>query len=92
MPYDLEEGDTRAPVMDFPPMRVDDLEAIVTLLELGALMLTQEPGETFTAAELMREAQDIAGPDLVLDERDVQSVLEHIGFLVRCPGGRYRLR
>jgi hypothetical protein len=58
-----------------------DLEALVVLLEVGALYLTGEPGATFTGCELLAEARAIAGPELPVEDGDLRIVLQHAGFL-----------
>lgn len=84
MPYDIGsvkyvpvpgEGRRNEPVAN------DDLEAIVTLLEVAALSLTDRPGATFTIGQLIREARDIGGEEIELQERDIKIVLEKTSFL-----------
>lgn len=80
MSYDTDVGQERFSVesgrraRETNPSRARDLEAIVTLLEVAALSLTAEPGQTFTVEQLIAEARDIAGEDVLL--RDVKIVLE----------------
>jgi hypothetical protein len=91
MSYDLEvaEQGIRAPAIT--PAGPRDLEAIVMLLELGAIYLTQGPDSTFTTEELLAEARRIGGDEIVLDEKDVRIVLGKAGFL-RKESGRLRLK
>jgi hypothetical protein len=91
MSYDLEvaEQGIRAPAIT--PTGPRDLEAIVMLLELGAIYLTQGPDSTFTTDELLAEARRIGGDEIVLDEKDVRIVLGKAGFLKK-EAGRLRLK
>lgn len=68
-----------------------DLEAIVTLLEVAALSLTTEPDATFTLEQLIREARDLGGDEISIEERDVRIVLEKANFLEKV-AGEFRLR
>jgi hypothetical protein len=68
-----------------------DLEAIVTLLEIAALSLTTMPGETFTLDRLIKEAREIGGDEIDLDERDIKIVLEKATFVQRV-GKELQLR
>lgn len=86
MAYDIsaEQYDSS----DFPRRRrvnqkpqPTDLEAIVTLLELAALSLTEQPDSTFTKDELIDEAQNIAGNGFNFEESDADIVLEKASFL-----------
>ena len=73
------------------PTDPHDLESIVTLLEVAALSLTAEPDAAFTYNELLREAQELCGDELEIDERDVKIVLGKASFL-RKSGSEYRLK
>jgi hypothetical protein len=90
--YDFEPGSDRSPPR-VPHVRYapHDLEAIVTLLELGAIYLTADPGSDFTFEELLVQAREIGGSDFVLEEADARIVLDSSSFLKRS-GGRYSLR
>lgn len=68
-----------------------DLEAIVTLLELGAIFLTDEPDSDFTFDELLAQARAISGDDFFLEETDARIVLANSSFLKKSKG-RYRLK
>ncbi len=67
-----------------------DLEAIVTLLELGAIALTPNESARFTYDELLAEARRFGGDEIVLDERDIKIVLPHMRCIKR-ERGMYRL-
>lgn len=56
-------------------MHSTDLEAIVLLLELGAIELTPHDGATFTYEQLLAEARRYGGDEITLDECDVRIVL-----------------
>ena len=71
-------------------MRGDDLEAIVTLLELAAITLTESPTSTFTYEQLVTEARRYGGDEIVLDERDIKLVLPRMKT-IRHERGSYRL-
>lgn len=72
-------------------MHGTDLEAIVTLLELGAIELTPHDGATFTYEQLLAEARRYGGDEIVLDERDVKIVLPFMKFIKKRPGGLFQL-
>ncbi len=74
------------------PSQGTDLEAIVTLLELAAISLTSEPGDQFTAAQLLDEARTIGGNDVTLDDVDVMIVLDKAAFLAKQKQKKYSLR
>lgn len=96
MPYDAaierfvraQPGDAR---MKNEPAAAKDLEALVTILEVAALSLSDAPDATFTRDQLIREARDIAGDDLEIDERDAKIVLEKATF-VKGTARELRLR
>lgn len=68
-----------------------DLEAIVTLLEVAALSLTTEEGATFSRERLIKEARDIGGPEIDLQDEDIDIVLTKQSFLVKV-GKELKLR
>ena len=72
MSYD---SDSAPPRVDTPPQHPQDLEAIVTLLELAAIFLTPAPGTLFTFDELIAQAHEIAGPECLIAPRDARIVL-----------------
>lgn len=72
-------------------MQGTDLEAIVTLLELGAIELTPDPSARFTYEQLLAEACRYGGDEITLDERDVKIVLPFMKSIKREPDGLYRL-
>ncbi len=74
----------------------NDLETIVTLMELAAINLTSEPGATFTFDQLLDQANVIGGGDIVIDRTDAsivldKSVLGKLAFL-RKEGKALRLK
>ena len=80
MPYDFDEAlDKRPPQIEVEPLEPSDLESIVTLLSLAAILLTSGPGTTFTLEELLREARTMGD----LSEEDVRIVLPELRFLKR---------
>jgi hypothetical protein len=98
MPYDFDVGQERFSHLAEQPDQLrnsrvysKDLEAIVTLLEVAALSLTTEPGETFSFEALVREARSIGGDEIELDDGDVKIVMEKARFVERV-GGELRLR
>lgn len=80
------------PVHSKPAVNSRDLEAIVSLLEIGALSLTPVAGREFTREELIAEAQKIAGPDFDLHEVDCDIVLTGMGYMLRKKSGKYSVR
>jgi len=69
-------------------MQGTDLEAIVMLLELGAIELTPRANAPFTFEQLLVEARRYGGDEIVLDERDVRIVMPFMGkILKKLPGG-----
>lgn len=94
MPYDFDGApDHRAPDFGAPSAPPQDLEAIVTLLEVAALELTSEPGQLFTEEELISQAQQLAG-DFELKVADAKIVLQTAAFLrkEKGTGKRFQLR
>lgn len=90
-PEDDEGGGVLA-CMPPKPMDPQDLEALVTLLEIASVYLTKDPSTTFTADELISEARAFAGDEVPFDENDMHIVLRNSGFLRRVGGGRYQLK
>ena len=98
MSYDVDVGQERfshetghrVRVTNVPTL-TSDLEKIITLLEVAALSLTTRPGETFTRAELIREARRFGGDEIELDDQDINIVLTKQSFL-RKAGGELCLR
>lgn len=70
----------------------EDLEAIVTLMELAALFLTPLPGTVFTRSQLVAQACALGGKELPVKELDVNIVLDHVEFLKRHGRDRFSLR
>lgn len=98
MAYDLEVGQERFTSHAGQRNRLTnantkskDLETIVTLLEVAALSLTNEPGATFTLEDLIREARLIGGEEIDLEERDIKIVMKKSSF-IRKVGSELRLR
>lgn len=96
--FDIDVGKERLiPTVGHPralsnaPVLSRDLEGIVTLLEIAALSLTSEPGDTFTFDRLIQEARKIAGDEIELDERDARIVLQKATFIEKI-GRELRLR
>lgn len=92
MSYDFDNcADKLPPRVPLEPMAPDDLEAIVTLIELASVLLTNEPGATFTVEQLIREVMDCGGRELGMKEVDVLNVVTNSHFLKQS-GGRLELR
>jgi hypothetical protein len=72
------------------PTSPHDLEALVTLLEVAALLLTPAPEAAFTYEELLKKVHNLCGDEMKVDERDVRIVLGNASFL-RKTGREYRL-
>jgi hypothetical protein len=91
--YDMDVTLERFAEEAAPPVRrpnsvnSKDLEAIVTLLEVAALALTNGPDDVFTLQELIETAIEMGGGRVHLDERDVEIVLGKTGFLKKVRGG-----
>lgn len=92
MSYDFETTERGLSLPTFAPVDPKDLEALVMLLELAAIHLTKEPDTSFTEAEMIAEARNIAGDELVFDENDMRIVLGNVRFLKREGRGRYRIK
>lgn len=92
---DLPEGYVPSPVVvaATPPMQANDLELIVLCLELGALMLTNKPGDVFTYEQLVEKAHEMGdSPGVVFDDLDAKIIVgAGTGFLKKVRGG-YVLR
>jgi len=92
MSYDFDIAtDKLPPEIKLAPAHPTDLEAIVVLLELAAITLSPTPESTFSTADLLREAHELGGDDIALDEKDIEIVLGKAGFL-RKAGKRLSLK
>lgn len=91
MSYDFEAAaDREPPPIARPAAQGNDLEAIVTLLELSAMYLTSAPGVTFTVDDLLAKAYEISG--ITIAKSDANIVLAKAKFLRKEPGKRFSLR
>ena len=68
-----------------------DQQGIVMSLHVAAITLTDGPGSTFTADELIARALELAGDEVEIRGADIETVLGKTGFLKKT-GGRYRLK
>ncbi len=92
MSYDFEAGTgTEPPTPPIPTANRQDLEAIVTLIQLAAICLTPAPDASFTVDQLLAETRRLGGDDIKLDERDVRIVINTARFLKKVDG-RLRLK
>lgn len=83
MAYDFDENPdahaVSAPRKDEPKadpkdkVSPRDLEAIVTMMDIAALCLTDEAGATFTFEQMFAQMNELSG--LQFEERDVRTVL-----------------
>jgi hypothetical protein len=69
-----------------------DLETIVALLTLAAIILTPTAATSFTAEELIVTAHECGSPECTLDDRDLRIVLPFCHFLKKLHGKRLALR
>jgi hypothetical protein len=91
MSYDFEGSDKSPPKVEITPWDPEDLEAIVTLLELAAITLTKDPEGSFTEEELLQEACEYCGGDFQPSDVDMKIVLSTATFLKR-DGARLSLK
>ena len=92
MSYDLDlvpSGTSPAP--NITPSDPRDLEVIMTVLELAAISLTEDPDSSFTMEQLLEKARELTGSAVRIDQNDIKIVLEKAGFLKK-DGGRFRLK
>lgn len=68
------------------PKETRDLEAIVTVLELAAITLTDSPDSTFSQEELLACAREYAGESVSIREEDIDIVMEKTSFLHSSQG------
>lgn len=88
MAYDFADVNDRSPPkLDIEPADPRDLEALVTCLELAAIILTTESGKVLTKEALFAEAQATAGPECPISDHDLGIILPFAKFLKRAPGG-----
>lgn len=97
MSYDMEEGayvreEGRRRRVKERDVNGRDLEAIVTTLEVAALLLSPQDGSTFTQAELIDKAHSLCGEKIGLQSEDVKIVLSKHSFLKPVGGGKLRIR
>jgi hypothetical protein len=77
MSFDFDAvSDREPPTFTTHVPQSNDLETIVTLMELAAINLTSEPGATFTFDQLLDQANVIGGGDIVIDRTDASIVLD----------------
>ncbi len=79
----------RYPQRTGPDPHPQDLECLVTTLEVAAIFLSPADGATFTAEELIAEVRRL---DPRLDERDLRNVLKCMKTIRKTAGGRLELR
>lgn len=93
MSYDYDDAEGSSPfTSSITPSDPQDLEAIMTLLEISAVFLTDSPESVFTAHDLVAKAKDIAGDEVPLRVEDVNIVLGKAGFLMEVKAGRFQLK
>jgi hypothetical protein len=68
------------------PMDPTDLEAIVVLLEIAAILLTDSPESRFTEAELFARARELGGDECPINERDMRIVFTHMRSIIKKRG------
>jgi hypothetical protein len=97
MSYD--DTDPPAPFAPLPPAilmrpidltRADDCEMLQTLLELAALEMTPTAGATFTRADVIALAKEIADCEIITDAY-LGAVLDRSTFLRDEGNGRWSL-
>ena len=71
---------------------MQDLESIVTVLEVAALDLTEAPGDMFTKEQLYERAREVIGPEMRLDEVDLDIVFRRMGYAFQKIPGGWRLK
>ena len=87
MSYDFEGCKDKSPPMrNHIPMQGNDLEAIVMLLELAAIYLTDSPDTEFTEEQLIAQAKEIGGKGIVLKDNDARIVLSGMKFIKKVKG------
>lgn len=98
MSYDLQSvpvSDREPPEPRITNAGATDLEAIMTLIELAAISLTEDEDSDFTIEQLIEQARELAGDDFQLVEGDVKLVVKTLlaknGFLKRKKGRPGRL-
>lgn len=91
MSYDIDPNHPGS-LRSFPPADPRDLEALVALLEVAAIFLTERPESSFTAEQLIAEARKIAGEEFGFDAADMKIVLDGMTTVIRTGDGKFRLR
>lgn len=97
MAYDMSQL-TRpfdAPVGPTPtnrPISGKDKEALLTLLEVSALALSDTPEATFSLEDLIAQAQELGGEAVPIDPKDAKNIVEKATFMKSLGGGRYRFQ
>ena len=91
MSYDLD-ANSRVPYgRPVAPADPRDLEVIVSLLEVAAIFLTEDPDSTFTEDELVARACALGGDEVPVAASDMRIVIRSARFLKKS-GGHLRLR
>lgn len=83
MSYDFDDNADHSPPIAtnyIPPPH--DLETIVVLFEVAAIMLTPTTGAQFTYQQLLKQTRGLAG-NFVLEDIDAEIVFANMGFLFK---------
>lgn len=91
--YDFDDNDRSPPkVADYKP-QPHDLEFIVTLIQLAAIYLTNQPGDLFSYQQLFDQAKELSDDDFELEEADFKIVFDNSGkFIKKESGGLFSLK
>jgi hypothetical protein len=94
MAYDFDDAIDRSPpkVQNDCVPQFNDLEYIITMLQLSAIFLTPTPDATFTLDELLKRAHEIEGEPSYFDDVAAKIVLKSCKFLKKVPDGKFSLK
>lgn len=68
-----------------------DLEVICTMLEIGAILLTNNPGDSFTFDELFESANSL-DPSFGLDKNDCKIVFDNHNMFSKINANKWKLK
>ena len=96
MPYDPEDypADPTSPprVREKQPPRDATVGDVCELIEIAAILLTDEPGATFTEDQLMAEVLAMAGDELIVSEVTLREALQWSDAIELLPDASYRMQ
>lgn len=96
MPYDPEDypADPTSPprVREKQPPRDATVGDVCELIEIAAILLTDEPGATFAEDQLVAEVLAMAGDELIVSDGALRAALQSCDAIELLPDDNYRMQ